>query len=330
MRVAPEALLRRLADGEPHSGAELARQFDVTRAAISKSIRKLAPWGLEVSAVPGVGYRLARPIDLLDARALRRALAPRTARRLARLEVFTELDSTNRRLLGLAPPPQGELAVCLAEFQTAGRGRRGRRWLAPLGGGLCFSAGWQFAGTPRDLSALTLAVGVVVRRALADTAGLDVALKWPNDLVLDERKLGGILLELAAEAQGRCYVVAGIGINVALPPESLSVLSNWPQGAIDLATPMRGAPPPRLAVAARLTDGLADLFASFADTGFAPYRSEWRDADYLLGRRVKLDDPGAPANGTARGIDGDGALLVEMANGVRRRVISGDVSVRSA
>ena len=330
MRVAPDALLRALADGEPHSGAQLAREFGVTRAAIWKTIHKLSLWGLDVSAVPGVGYRLARPIDLLDARALRRALAQRTARRLARLEVFTELDSTNRRLLGMAPPPAGELAVCLAEFQTAGRGRRGRRWLAPLGGGLCLSAGWQFAGAPRDLSALTLAVGVVARRALKDVSGLDVALKWPNDLVLDERKLGGILLELSAEAQGRCYVVAGIGINVALPPQSLSALSDWPRGAVDLATAMRGAPPARLAVAARLIDGLADLFASFAETGFAPYRAEWRGADYLLGRRVELDDPSAPASGTARGIDGDGALLIETVNGARRRVISGDVSVRSA
>jgi BirA family transcriptional regulator, biotin operon repressor / biotin---[acetyl-CoA-carboxylase] ligase len=330
MRVAPDALLRALADGESHSGAELARELGVTRSAIWKTIRKLARWGLDVSAVPGVGYRLARPIDLLDARALRRALAPRTARRLSRLEVFTELDSTNRWLLGAAPPQPGELAVCLAEFQTAGRGRRGRRWLAPLGGGLCISAGWQFQGAPRDLSALTLAVGVVARRALADAARVDVALKWPNDLVVDDRKLGGILLELAAQAQGRCYVVAGIGINVALPQKSLTVLSDWPRGAIDLATAMRGTPPPRAVIAARLLDGLADLFAAFAETGFAPYRAEWRDADYLRGRRVKLDDPAAPANGTARGIDIDGALLIETANGARRRVISGDVSVRSA
>jgi len=330
MRVEPEALLRELADGEPHSGAELAREFGVTRAAIWKTMQKLAHWGLDVGAVPGVGYRLARPIDLLDARELRRTLAPRTVRRLARLEVFTELDSTNRRLLASEPPRRGELAACLAEYQTAGRGRRGRRWLAPLGAGLCLSAGWQFEGAPRDLSALTLAVGVIARRALASAAALDVALKWPNDLAIDERKLGGILLELAAEAQGRCYVVAGIGINVALPPESLGALSDWPRGAIDLRTAMRGSPPPRLDVAARLLDGLADLFASYAETGFAPYRAEWQAADYLNGRRVKLDDPAAPASGTARGIDADGALLIETASGARRRVISGDVSMRSA
>ena len=220
-----------------------ARSFGVTRAAVWKSIAKLADWGLEVSAVPGVGYRLARPIDLLDAQALRAALAPRTAERIARLDVYAELDSTNHHLMSLPAPPAGELAVCIAEFQHAGRGRRGRRWIAPLGGGLCLSVGWQFADTPPELSALTLAVGVVARRALAAVAGVDVGLKWPNDLVLDARKLGGILLELTAEAQGGCYVVAGIGINVSLPPESLRTLSDWPRGAIDLATATSGAPP---------------------------------------------------------------------------------------
>src|SRR6185503_20224442 len=142
-------------------------------------------------------------------------------------------------------------------------GRRGRRWLAPLGAGLCLSAGWQFEGAPRDLSALMLAVGVIARRALASAAALDVALKWPNDLAIDDRKLGGILLELAAEAQGRCYVVAGVGINVALPPASLGGLSDWPGGAIDLATALGGAPPRRVLIAARLVDGLADLFVSY-------------------------------------------------------------------
>ena len=330
MRLAPDALLRALADGEPHSGADLALKFAVTRAAIWKVVPKLATWGLDVTAVPGVGYRLARPIDLLDARVLRRALAPRAARRIERLEVLWEIDSTNRYLLAGPPPPAGELAVCLAEFQSAGRGRRGRRWTAPLGSGLCVSVGWQFAAAPRDLAALTLAVGVVARRALAEVASVDVALKWPNDLALDERKLGGILIELAAEAQGRCHVVAGLGVNVALPPASLAALSDWPRGAIDLATATRGSPPPRARLAARLIDGLADLFASYAESGFAPYRAEWRAADLLNGRRVKLDDAAAPASGIARGIDGDGALLIETASGAHTRVLSGDVSVRSA
>ena len=216
----PERLLRALADGLPHSGEELAQSFGVTRAAVWKRVNQLADWGLDVVALPGVGYRLARPIDLLDAAALRSALVGRATVPLADVEVLTEIDSTNRRLVGRRPPA-GAANVCVAEFQHAGRGRRGRVWRTPLAGGLCLSVGWQFEDMPSDLTALTLAVGVVVRRALARIAHIDVALKWPNDLVWDSRKLGGILLELAAEAQGGCHVVAGIGLNVSLPPELL-------------------------------------------------------------------------------------------------------------
>jgi BirA family transcriptional regulator, biotin operon repressor / biotin---[acetyl-CoA-carboxylase] ligase len=327
--VTPERLLVALADGIAHSGEDLAREFGVTRAAVWKQIAKLADWGLVVDAVPGVGYRLRRPVELLDAGALRAALPPRVATMLATLEVFTELDSTNRRLLAVPPAP-GKLSVCIAEYQTAGRGRRGRRWSVPLGAGLTLSAGWQFTETPPELSALTLAIGVVTRRVLARVAGVDVALKWPNDLVWDDRKLGGILLDLTAEGQGGCHVVAGIGINVALPAESLPTLSDWPRGAADLATATGGRPPPRAVLAVALVEALADLFAGFPADGFGAYRNDWRKADYLRGREVRLDGAGGPVLGTALGIEADGALLIETAAGARRRVIAGDVSVRNA
>ena len=326
--MTPELLLRALADGQPRSGEGLAHEFGVTRAAVWKHVAKLEQWGLEVEAVPGVGYRLTRPLDLLAADALRAALDPRVAEQLAELEVFTELGSTNRHLLA-GPPTPGQLSVCVAEYQTAGRGRRGRRWSTPLGGGLCLSVGWQFADTPAELSALTLAVGVVVRRVLARVAGIDIALKWPNDLVWDERKLGGILLEMTAEAQSGCHVVAGIGINVALPPQLLPTLCDWPRGAVDLATAMQRAPPPRLALAAALVDALAELFSDYAAEGFAAYRNDWRAADFLKGRHVRLDEAAGPVAGMALGIEADGALVIETAPGARRRVIAGDVSVRS-
>jgi BirA family transcriptional regulator, biotin operon repressor / biotin---[acetyl-CoA-carboxylase] ligase len=329
-RVKPEVLLRELADGAAHSGEDLARSLSVTRAAIWKSIPKLENWGLEIHAVPGVGYRLARPIDLLDAPALRAALAPSTRKRIGKLEIFPELDSTNRYLLESTAPGSDKLDVCVAEYQHAGRGRRGRRWSAPFGGGLCLSAAWQFDGSPPGLPALALAVGVVARRALVEVAGVSIGLKWPNDLVLEDRKLGGILLELNAESQGPCRVVAGIGINVELPERALSSVSDWPRGAIDLATAAPLARPSRLSLAARLVDGLADLFADYANSGFAPFRAEWTRADSLAGRRVRLDDAGGTILGTAAGIDVDGALVIATADGQRRRVVSGDVSVRSA
>ncbi len=326
-----EQLLAALADGKAHSGEDLARAFGVTRAAVWKHIPKLADWGLAVDAVPGVGYQLRRGIDLFDAGALRSALAPEVAARVAALDIFTEIESTNRYLLAAPPPSPGMLGACIAEYQTAGRGRRGRRWSTPLGAGLCLSVAWQFAAAPAELSALTLAVGVVVRRVLARVAGVEIALKWPNDLVWDERKLGGILLELTAEGQGGCHVVAGIGINVALPAELLPLLSDWPRGAVDLATACapRGAPP-RAAIAIGLIEELTELFASYAETGFHAYRDDWRAADYLRGRAVKLDEAAGHITGTALGIEADGALLIETAPGARRRIIAGDVSLRSA
>jgi BirA family biotin operon repressor/biotin-[acetyl-CoA-carboxylase] ligase len=177
---------------------------------------------------------------------------------------------------------------------------------------------------------LALAVGVVVRRALAQAAGVSIGLKWPNDLVVDDRKLGGILLELNAESHGPCRVVAGIGINVALSERTLASLCDWPGGAIDLATAAPHATHSRLSVAARLVDGLAELFAGYARSGFSPYREEWARADSLAGRRVELCDGGGPIVGTAAGIEADGALVIETAQGPRRRVLAGDVSVRCA
>lgn len=320
------ALLQRLADGRAHSGEELARRFGVTRAAIWKQVGKLEQLGLDVQGVPGSGYRLNQPIDLLDRTALAEYASARPA---TQLEVYTELESTNRHLLDGPAPDPGMLAACVAEYQSAGRGRRGRNWQAPLGMGLCVSAAWSFGETPPELAALSLAVGLAARRVLQREAGIEIRLKWPNDLVWDDRKLGGILVEFRAEAQGRCHVVAGLGINVSMPPELLERISDWPAGAVDLRQATDGCQPRRTVLATGLLDALRALLADYEQNGFAPYRDEWLSADYLVGRHVRVDEASQPILGTARGIDSDGALLVETAAQGRRRVISGDVSVRT-
>jgi BirA family biotin operon repressor/biotin-[acetyl-CoA-carboxylase] ligase len=327
--VNPEALLRRIADGAAHSGQVLAGEFGVTRAAIWKQIDKLREWDLQVHAAAGNGYRLDRPVDLLDAAALRTQLRPGVGLDIGSIEVFTALASTNRYLLERGPPPPGRLDACLAEFQSAGRGRRGRVWSAPLGGCLCLSVSWTFAETPPDLSALSLAVGAAARRVLRQLTGIEAQLKWPNDLVWEAHKLGGILVELSAEAHGGCHLVAGLGINVDIAPDRLASLSDWPAGAVDLRTATAGQPPARTALAARLIEAFAALAADYALHGFAPFRDEWLAADYLLGRQVYLEDAAGQASGRACGIDADGALLVEVAPGRRRRIISGDVRVRA-
>jgi BirA family biotin operon repressor/biotin-[acetyl-CoA-carboxylase] ligase len=289
--------------------------------------------------VPGL------PLGRLDSDAIAGALAPTTARLVERLDVFAEIDSTNRFLLE-HPPSRGRLAVCLAEYQHAGRGRRGRAWTAPPGTALCLSVGWQFAERPHDLPALTLACGVAARRALETRARVSVRLKWPNDLVWDDRKLGGILVELAPERRRVCHAVVGIGINVALPPDRLRSVSDWPRGAVDLREATHGEPPDRSALAAALVGALAEVLSSYAAIGFAPYRAEFEEADWLHGRAIRVDDAGGELLGVARGIDPDGALRVDIgeagreAEGERegegegegegrvRRVTSGDVSIR--
>ncbi|TDJ45323.1 MAG: biotin--[acetyl-CoA-carboxylase] ligase, partial [Gammaproteobacteria bacterium] len=204
-------VLRILADGHRHSCEHLAQALGVTQASIRKQLAQLEAWGLNIEGMRGSDFLLDRSIDFLDKALILQELNPDVERLMVRLDVHEEIDSTNQALLDAAPRVAGELNVALAEYQHAGRGRRGRRWAAPFGGGLCFSAGWLFEEMPQDLSALTLATGVVVRQVLLEATGLAVQLKWPNDLVWDDRKLGGILVEFTAESQGRCYVVIGIG-----------------------------------------------------------------------------------------------------------------------
>ena len=325
-----EALLRALADGAERPAGGPARHSPAVEAVLAQHRAKLDEWGLVVTAVPGEGFRLAAPLDLVDASALRAALPWDVAPHVAALDVLVETDSTNRVLLERAPPPHGALDVCIAEYQHAGRGRRGRAWRAPLGACLCLSAAWRFAETPAELPALALAVGVAVRRAVTRAAAVDVALKWPNDLVFDGRKLGGVLLELDTRTQGGCRVVAGVGLNVAVPERVLASLCDWPRGAIDLATARVAAPPSRTALAAALVAELARLFAAYAARGFAPYRAEWEAADCLRGRDVAVHEASGTLAGAALGVDADGALLVATAAGERRRVLAGDVSVRAA
>jgi BirA family biotin operon repressor/biotin-[acetyl-CoA-carboxylase] ligase len=192
---------------------------------------------------------------------------------------------------------------------------------------LCLSVAWQFTVAPPELSALTLALGVAVRRVVANLTPAAIRLKWPNDLVHADRKLGGILVEVGGMPSG-CRVVAGLGLNVAFPAEALAAVGDSASSATDLRTITRGALPSRTALALGLIDSFAAVFEDYAVSGFSPYREEWRRADCLEGRPIRVQGPSGSWYGTAAGIDADGALLVAGADGRRERVLSGDVSVR--
>ena len=188
---AQQQLLRILADGELHSGSELADVLGVSRTAIWKQLGQLDSLDLEVSAQAGQGYRLAAPLELLDENSIRAHLTEDFESVCDSLQVLWTSESTSAELLAAGAPEAGKANACLAEYQTAGRGRRGRQWFAPAGHGICLSVGWYFPASPASLSCLGLAVGIGVLRAIHRAGVSNAQLKWPNDIVVDGGKLAG-------------------------------------------------------------------------------------------------------------------------------------------
>jgi BirA family biotin operon repressor/biotin-[acetyl-CoA-carboxylase] ligase len=323
-----EELLALLADGALHSGADLAASLGVSRAAVWKLVGELRGLGVPVESLPRSGYRLPQPVELLDAARIRGMLEARGRHLGSRLEVLFDLGSTNTYLYDASVPLPGQPRVAFAELQHAGRGRRGRSWLAPFGSGLTFSVGWTFADTPPGLPALGLAVGVGVAQALQSIGVVDARVKWPNDLVWQRRKLGGLLLQLRSEAGGPASIVAGLGINVALPREARdSLLVPGAQPVADVAEALGGRLPGRNELAATLAAAMLDTFDEFARTGYAPFAPRWAALDVLAGAQVRVAQADGDVEGEACGTDADGALLVRVA-GQLRRFHSGDVSLR--
>lgn len=316
-----------LADGEFHSGEQLASELGVSRSAVWKAVGSLRELGATLHAVRNRGYRLRSGSDALDVGRITALLPPAVRGHVRSIEAAWTVDSTNSVLLARPNPPFGVSDVFLAEYQTAGRGRRGRAWLAPPGGSICLSLGWTFQEVPRDLGALGLAVGVCALRALVES-GLDqAAVKWPNDILVDGKKLGGILIELRAESAGPACVIIGIGLNVALGASLLQRVGETGVAATDLVTAGL-AQPSRNALAAALVGQIVRGLLAFQKEGLRPFIEEWRAADALRGRQIDVHTLEGVARGLARGIDLHGALVVETAKGVRR-FVSGDVTVRA-
>lgn len=259
----------------------------------------------------------------LDGEAIRRSLGDVVASRLSRFDVFDQVESTNSYLMQQPGPPSGRLHVAITDNQTRGRGRHGRVWQSPPGSGVCASIAYTFGKQPAQLSALTLAIGLGVAEALDELGASGVQLKWPNDLIAGDGKLGGILTETPARPNGVTTVVAGVGINVDLG-QRLHAGADWGQRVADLAS-FAGVIPPRDELAARLIDGLCAVCVGFEDGGFARYADGWSKRDWLRGRELTIDTTQHLVTGIGAGIDVDGALLVDEGDGSVRHVISGSV-----
>jgi BirA family transcriptional regulator, biotin operon repressor / biotin---[acetyl-CoA-carboxylase] ligase len=327
------SLLRQLADGAFHSGEDLAATVGLTRARVSQLLKEAETSGLALERIRGRGYRLLAAPDFLSADLIRGALSENMRKNpeipLVAIEVVDEIASTSTELLRRAQRKDIHASVLAAEWQTAGRGRRGRKWTAVAGGSLSFSLGWRFDQGAGYLAGLSLAVGVAVIRALEAEGLPGVELKWPNDLIYRHLKVGGILVELNGDALGPSTVVVGIGLNVRLPA---SAKRDIDQPVSDLtAVAGRGAAPiDRNRLLARLVAELASAFSAYADTGFPPFAAEWQRRHAYQGKPVKLLLPdGASVKGTVAGVDSTGALV--LADGPRRaRFLSGEISLRRA
>lgn len=323
MRSSSFAVLRHLADGRLRSGAEIAAALRVSRAAVSDAVRALESNGLDVLAVRGRGYRLAAPFDALDAAAIGAALGAQPG--AVRLEVIDECDSTNAVLAARAAAgaPSGTAVVC--ELQRAGRGRRGAGWVSGLGAGLTLSMLWRFDRATASLTGLPLAIGVACARALEALGASGVGLKWPNDIVRGEAKLGGILVEVAGDGERSSAAVIGVGINVRLPDAARRAIG---RPVADLGVGREA--PSRNALAARLAAEIAAAAAAFERAGFGAFRDEWLRRHAWQGRRVRVLAPSRrTVDGVAAGVADDGALIVDTPRGPER-FHSAEVSLRLA
>jgi BirA family biotin operon repressor/biotin-[acetyl-CoA-carboxylase] ligase len=320
-------LLELLADGEFHSGEVLATRLGVSRASVFNALASVADFGVVLQRIRGRGYRLARPWQRLDQDEISRRLGEEAGQ--FDIEILPQAVSSNTLLLQRAAPtaanggaPSG--SVLAVELQTAGRGRMGRTWHSALGSSLTFSLLWRFDCGLNALSGLSLAAGVAQMRALKRLGAQGVQLKWPNDILAPQGKLGGVLIEAQGDMLGPSAVVIGIGLNCTLP-DGLSRRIDQPAGALDEVCAKMPARNQLLAV---LLQELASVLQQFGQRGFSALRNEWQQYHIHQDRPVQLHMPdGSVVSGVARGVSDNGELCLETAQGMRH-FNSGEVGVR--
>lgn len=316
-------ILTMLADGEFHSGTELAQAIGVSRSTIWKQFNGLDKLGLSHAAVSGKGYRLDKPLELLAVADIKTGLDGPVHTLIRSLEIHEQIDSTNRYLVDQAHANAPSGSVCFAEYQSAGRGRRGRRWISPFGSNIYLSILWRFQQGYAATTGLSLAMGVAVIRALKQHKVDDVGLKWPNDIYSQGKKLGGILIEVSGESDGPCAAVIGLGLNLSLPEtEAQDITQAW----TDLCKVTGLTKLSRNRLAADLLNHLFAVLAEFEVLGIKAFADEWRSYDCLKNQAATLFVAGQPFTGIIHGIDDNGLLLLQHVDGKIQAFASGEVS----
>ena len=311
----PLKLVDILSDGEFHSGEQLGETLGMSLAAINKHIQTLKSWGLDVYTVTGKGYSLSAPIQLLDEQAILSQVTQ------GNVSVIPVIDSTNQYLLERMHEMESG-AACIAEYQQAGRGRRGRQWFSPFGANLYMSMYWRLEQGPAAAMGLSLVIGIIMAETLRSLGADDVRVKWPNDIYLNDRKLAGILVELTGKTGDAAQIVIGAGINLAMRTADASQIN---QGWINLQE--AGVTVNRNELAARLINSLREALPLFEQEGLTPFVARWAALDNFINRPVKLLIGEREVHGIARGVDSQGGLLLEQ-DGEIKAWVGGEISLR--
>ncbi|MBS0358398.1 MAG: bifunctional biotin--[acetyl-CoA-carboxylase] ligase/biotin operon repressor BirA, partial [Proteobacteria bacterium] len=297
----------------------LAKKLKVTRTTVWKTLQHVSELGIEIQKASGQGYCIPGGIELLDQEKILSELSTTTKKLFNKLEIHQTIDSTNQYLLQQKDVISG--TVCLAEKQTAGRGRRGREWISPYAANMYLSVFSEFPEGISKLSGLSLVVGIAIVTALEKLKFKDIQLKWPNDLVYQGKKLGGILIDLSGDVNGPCNAVIGVGLNIKMPPDS-AIDQPW----IDLQS-IASKPVSRNKIIGKVLESLLTHISLFQKHGLKYFLKDWQRLDVLYGQEITLSSLKNPIHGTAKGIDDLGNLLVKIGS-VIEPISSGDVSVR--
>jgi BirA family biotin operon repressor/biotin-[acetyl-CoA-carboxylase] ligase len=316
-------LIDYLSDGQYHSGEDLGLKLGISRSAIWKLIHQAGDLGLDIASIHGKGYCIPGGIEFFSHQHIENYLDKTLSEQLKCFDILSVVDSTNRYLMEKVKTNQTQNSVCLAEYQTAGRGRNSRSWISPFGKNIYLSLLWCFSGGTSALTGLTLSVGLAIVRALQKYGIENVGLKWPNDVYASDRKLAGTLVEIYIDSMGFCHVVIGIGINLAMTQRAGEAIE---QQWTDIAT-LTSEKPRKNYLTALLLNELLHMLPNFEREGFAAYRDGWRNCDILLNKPITVHTLQGDIDGIAEGIDEQGGLLVRNGNQFHH-FSSGDVSVR--
>ncbi len=294
----------------------MASQLSITRAAIWKHIQALVSMGLPVETMKGKGYRLLRPLDLLSKKKIVGLLPSVVAGQISILDVLLSCDSSNDYIAAKGPVHG---SVCFTEHQVRGRGRRGRQWVSPMAQNIYCSIGWLVQDGVQSLSGLSLAVGAGLARWLDGEGVKGVGVKWPNDIVVNDQKLAGILIEVSGDLQGLCGLTLGIGLNVAM--ERADIDQPW------VSLRSLGVNRARNELAAAMLKAVMPVLQNYPERGFQQYMNEWARYDACCSRQVRVQTASGSTDGVALGVNQEGALLVE-SEGRLRVINGGEVSLR--